>query len=184
MIHINKTMCIGACCEGFMFADIINTRILGPVDNMWALDFRCICELFNNTLFNKVLNNDCTINTNKIFCEGDDDEFIRWYGCYGQGHVNLQLPNRLESFNKRINNFNNFDINKEGNYYLYTISINDHELSKEDIFNIINKLNFDAINKIIIIGTPRFPIPQNFKEIFKCIEFNLEITNYNNGWYK
>ena len=178
-------MNIGCACEGFKFSQIINAQVPGPVDGMHGYDFKSTLDIFNGKLFDALLNDKIEHKEiNQCFQTWDEDEYLRYYiprpdaeWNWNTIHNNFELPHRKEALKKRINNFYEFNKNlDDDSYYFYTVSDGDSKLS-EDTFNyVISNLPENVINRLIVIGTLRFKVPELFYYRFKCIEYNADIT--------
>lgn len=200
-INISKLCCIGGLCESFIFADIFQKRYKSPTDTMTAKNFKSLLDLFNGNLFDAVLNDKIIETKFNQFRSGypSDEEFLKthddfsirsycntndgwsWYS----GHIDFTLENRKEEFKRRIDNFNNFTelVKEEGNYYLYSISPFDYQLTKEDVEYTINNLPNYVVDNLIILGTNRYPMLGIFTQ-FKNISINLSLGSKSNKWLK
>lgn len=200
-INISKLCCIGGLCESFIFADIFQKRYKSPTDTMTAKNFKSLLDLFNGNLFDAVLNDKIIETKFNQFRSGypNDEEFLKthddfsirsycntnngwsWYS----GHINFTLENRKEEFKRRIDNFNNFTklVKEDGNYYLYSISPFDYQLTKEDVEYTINNLPNYVVDNLIILGTNRYPMLGIFTQ-FKNISINLSLGSKSNKWLK
>ena len=191
-MKIDKLLCIGGLCEGFTFCDIFDKRILGPVDNIAAKNFKSLLNLFSGKLFDDVLNDNISkkeyntyrqyYNSDKDFLKTHDDFYLRYYDDWRSGHINFELKDRKISFEERIYNFIKFnaDINSGSDnlYYLYTISEYEYTLTESEFEYTCNNLPKQVLDRLIILGGKRNPIPEYFKERFRCIEYNINFENW------
>jgi hypothetical protein len=180
-------MSLGGDCLQIAMGDLLQNRILGPVDNFGVENFSNIVELFDGSLFIKILNKQCDYHY--II---NDNNFRYQYGNYHCCHVHLLDDHIVENFKERVNNFNNFlkDINEPGNYFMYSLSIQDRTIDENLVYSTLDKLPFDGRSKIIITdalhhhGDDR-PIPTVFWENFKCMKINFWYDHQNSAkWEK
>jgi hypothetical protein len=200
MIKIEKTMCIGGLCEGFIFSDMIKTRILWPVDNWTAKDFKSVIRLFNWELFDDVLNDNITKKEiNPWYQSYNDDEYLRTYIDWRTGHTNLEREDRKEEFRKRIQNFQQFNediqISKNNNmFYLYTMWEMEEFLTRDDFRYTCKSLPNYVLNNLIFISWVRHKVPEFIINNFRCISYNLDLSmknrhinklwDYDDWWYR
>lgn len=194
-MQIDKLISIGGLCEGLFFQKIFDKRIPGPVDNVPARNFKATLDLFNGKLFNDILNDNITkeeFNTYRQYYHSDeqflkthDDFQLRYYDNWRSGHINFTLLKRKEEFKKRIQNFNKFNEDVQNGvpnlYYLYTISEYERTLTGDDFNFTRNNLPKYVIDRIIVLGANRNPIPFNFLVNFRCITYNLDLS-HSNKW--
>ena len=192
-MRIDKLLCVGGLCEGFFFTEIFDKRIKGPVDNIPAKNFKSILNLFNGKLFNDILTDNITkeeFNNYRRFSSSDeqflkthDDFKLRYYDNWRSGHINFTLLKRKEQFKERIEIFNKFNQDVQNGvsnlYYLYTISEYENTLTKEDFDFTCKNLPKYVIDKLIILGAKRNPIPQRFLNKFRCITYNFDFKEWN-----
>ena len=190
MISINKTMCLGGLCPGFMFSDIFNTRILGPVDNVGAYNFKSLLYLFNDKLFDAILNDKIDKKEiNEASMDIDDDNYFRYYcnnsndeyvWAWRTTHNNFERNDRKETFKQRIKNFNSYIEESKldkSMYFIYSITEHDYKLGENDLFDVLEKIPQHVIDKLLIISTHNRQIPQIFMERFICISYNLNLLD-------
>jgi hypothetical protein len=132
-------------------------------------------------MFDDVLNDKITKKIiNPWYQDYNDDKYLRTYDNWRTGHNNLEIQNRKDEFKKRIDNFNQFNIDVQNGsqtmYYIYTIAELDNEtLTKEDFDYTCEHLPKYVIDHLIIINGLRKEILPWFKDKFRCIIYNLHL---------
>jgi len=182
---INGIMCIGSLCEGFMFADFIEKRIYGPVDNWGCKSIEVIYKLFNNELYNAFINNEYIIEKNlgptkhetPIIAHFFNDEFSIIHNNIEEQKYKNELLKRFDNFNK----FNYLCQNDLDNRYLYFYSPNDADtnLDEQTVLSSINKLPKYVIDNLVIVQGARDNTAIIFKKYFRYIQFNMNFLSEN-----
>ena len=197
-MEISKICCIGGLCESFLFADIFQKRVHSPVDGVASRNFRSLLDLFNGKLFDAILSDNILksefnpyrqyYSSDEDFLKTHDDFNLRYYcennndWSWRSGHTNFELQNRKEEFKRRIELFNDFanDVkNNDDHYYLYAISEYEDSLTEHDFEFTINNLPDYVIDNLIILGAKRNPILDMFDNNFRCVIFNLNLSDHN-----
>lgn len=179
---IRGIMCIGSLCEGFMFADFMEKRIYGPIDNWGCKSIEVIYKLFNGELYNAFINNEYTTEKNIGPTKKETPIVAHFFGDeFSMIHNNIEEQKYKDELLKRFDNFNKFNYlcqNDLDNRYLYFYSPNDTDihLDEQTVLSSINKLPKYVIDNLVIVQGTRDPEAEKFKNNFRYIKFNMNFN--------
>lgn len=195
-MKISNILSIGGGCDSFFLSELLGLRFKGPVDNIGSLKgINGILDLFNNKLYNAVINNDYKESLPNIF--GHEWPRFIFNDTHDMVHNDFRLEKTKNELLRRFDNFYNYierAKNDKSLFFIYSTIYNDCINNKEHTNNVINNLPDHIKKRLIIINCYTFNFDINYPiylsnhnvlhkiwKLNKCKHDNT-IKQFNNWW--